>query len=79
LALFYQDDLVTPGSLPSLANSLKQIRHKSKSLMYPCFLPHLKHLLTTLEEYFGVLFALAITDFFAIVFKIKIKRKALIN
>ncbi|KKP75155.1 MAG: hypothetical protein UR79_C0001G0318 [Candidatus Campbellbacteria bacterium GW2011_GWD1_35_49] len=41
--------------------------------MYPCFLPHLKHLLTTLEEYFGVLFALAITDFFAIVFKIKIK------
>ncbi|OHA15977.1 MAG: hypothetical protein A3G52_04715 [Candidatus Taylorbacteria bacterium RIFCSPLOWO2_12_FULL_43_20] len=63
---FYQEDFLTPGIIPSLANSLKQILHKSKSLIKPLFLPHLKHLLTTLEANFGGFCDLAITDFFAI-------------
>jgi hypothetical protein len=64
--LTYQDDFLTPGILPSLASSLKQIRQRSKSLIYDLFLPHLKHLLTIFVENFGVFFDLAITDVFAI-------------
>jgi hypothetical protein len=52
--------LVTPGIKPLFAASLKQIRHKPNFLMYPCFLPHLKHLRTTRQANLGVLFDLAI-------------------
>jgi hypothetical protein len=61
----YHDDFFTPGSWPVLANSLKQILQISKLRIYPCFLPHLQHLLTILVENFGFFFALASTDFFA--------------
>ncbi len=38
--------------------------------MYPCFLPHLKHLFNVLVENFGFFLALAIIDFLAIYFNI---------
>jgi len=41
----YQDDFFTPGTRPSLASSLKQIRHISNLLMYPGLLPQSLHLL----------------------------------
>lgn len=63
---FYQLDFLTPGIMPSFASSRKQIRHKSKSRMYPRFLPHLKHLRTTRDLNFGGLFERATADFFAI-------------
>lgn len=62
----YQDDFLTPGILPSLANSLKQILQRPKSLMNPCFLPHLKHRLTDLTLNLGFLAARALTDVLAI-------------
>jgi hypothetical protein len=62
----YQDDFLIPGIAPSFANSRKQIRQRSKSLMYPCFLPQRKQRLTTRDLNFGVFFDLAITDVFAI-------------
>jgi len=66
-ALFacYQLDFLIPGIMPSLASSRKQILHKSKSLIYPRFRPHRKHLRTIRLLYFGFFNALAITDFFA--------------
>jgi len=65
--IIYQDDFFIPGILPSFANSRKQIRHKSKAPIYPLFLPHLKQRRTMRVENLGVFFALAITDFFAII------------
>src|SRR3989344_4474548 len=65
---FYQLDFLTPGNWPALANSRKCILHKPKLLMYPPFLPHIKHLLTIRLEYLGFLFDLAIVDFFGIIF-----------
>jgi len=62
----YQLDLRIPGILPSFASSLKQIRQRSKSLIYPRLLPQRKHLRTVRDENFGFLNAFAISDFFAI-------------
>jgi len=62
----YQEDFLTPGILPSLASSLKQILHRSKSLMYPLPLPHLKQREVALVENLGFFLDLAITDVFAI-------------
>lgn len=52
--------------MPSLANSLKQIRHKPKSLMKA--LPRLqrKHRFLARVENLGVFLLLAVTDVFAI-------------
>ena len=63
----YQDDFVTPGISPLLANSLKQILHNPKSLIKPLLLPHLKHLRINREENFGFLFAFAICEAFAMI------------
>lgn len=62
----YQDDFLIPGISPRDAISLKQMRHSSKSLIYPLFRPQRKHRRTARVENFGFLFARAITDFFAI-------------
>src|SRR3989344_1037053 len=66
----YQEDFLTPGNWPALANSLKCILHKPKLLMYPPFLPHIKHLRTIRVEYLGFLFDLAIVDFFGIILNV---------
>ena len=42
------------------------MRQRPKSLIYPAFLPQRQQRLTIREEYLGVFFDLAITDFFAI-------------
>jgi hypothetical protein len=65
----YQEALDTPGNSPLLANSLKQIRHKEKSLIKAALRPHLKQRRITRVENFGftkLLFAFAISDFLAI-------------
>jgi hypothetical protein len=62
----YQEDLRTPGSIPSFANSLKQIRHIPKSLIKALPLPQRKQRFFARVENFGVFFDLAITDVFAI-------------
>jgi hypothetical protein len=63
----YQLAFLTPGILPSLANSRKQIRHRPKSLIKPCLRPHRKQRLTTRDLNFGVFAARAMTDVFAII------------
>ena len=65
--LNYQLDLRTPGSIPSLANSLKQIRQTPKSLMKPFPRPQRKHRFFCRVENFGFFAALALTDVFAII------------
>lgn len=67
LLLNYHEAFFTPGISPRVANSLKQIRHKPKSLIYPWRRPQRKHRLTIRVENFGFFFALAITDVFAMV------------
>jgi hypothetical protein len=62
----YQEDFVMPGIFPSFASSRKQIRHKSKSLIYPRFRLQRKQRLTARELNFGVFFDRAMTLFFAI-------------
>ncbi|OJI09596.1 hypothetical protein BK006_00430 [bacterium CG10_49_38] len=62
----YHEDLRTPGTLPSLANSRKQMRHKPKSLMKARLRPHRKQRCTILEENLGFFCDLAITDVLAI-------------
>jgi len=62
----YQLDLRTPGSIPSLASSRKQIRHSPKSRIYACLRPHLKQRFTLREENFGVLSERTMTEVFAI-------------
>jgi hypothetical protein len=59
-SIFYHDDFVIPGISPRLAASLKQIRHRPKSLIKPLFLPQRKHLRTILVLNFGFLFDFAI-------------------
>jgi hypothetical protein len=51
--IFYQEDFLIPGISPLLAISLKQILHNPNFLIKALFLPHLKHLLTIRDEYFG--------------------------
>ena len=47
--------------------------------MYPRFRPHLKHRRTTRDLNFGILFDLAITDFFAIaLLKQKARKRVLV-
>jgi hypothetical protein len=65
----YQLDFLTPGIIPSLAYSRKQILQRPKSRIKPRFLPHLKHRLTMRVENFGFFFALAIVDVLAIIKK----------
>jgi hypothetical protein len=65
----YQDDFLIPGILPSLASSRKQMRQRSKSRMYPRFLPHLKQRLVALVLNLGAFLDLAMTDVFAIEIK----------
>ena len=64
--LNYQLDFLTPGSIPSFANSRKQILQIPKSLMKAFPLPHRKHRFFARVLYFGVFLALAFTDVFAI-------------
>jgi len=63
---FYQLDFLTPGSIPSFANSLKQIRHKPKSLIKAFPRPQRKHRFLTRVENFAFFLLLALTDVFAI-------------
>jgi len=65
--MFYQEDFLIPGMSPSFASSLKQIRQTPKSRMKPFLRPQRKQRRTILDENLGFLFALAITDVFAIV------------
>lgn len=58
----YQLLFLTPGISPRLANSLKQILHKSKYLKYPRLRPQRKQRRTTRDLYLGFFNALAITD-----------------
>lgn len=55
--------------MPVLANSLKQIRQRSKSRIYPRPRPHLKQRLVALVLNLGFLRDRAITDFLAILNK----------
>ena len=63
----YQDDLVTPGISPRLANSLKHILQRPNFLINPCLRPHLKHLRCKRVENFGFIFAFASCDVLAMV------------
>ena len=62
----YQEDFLTPGNIPSFANSLKQIRHKPKSLIKAFPRPQRKHRFLTRVENFAFFLLLATTDVFAI-------------
>ena len=62
----YQLDLRTPGNIPSFANSLKQIRHRPKSLMKALPRPQRKHRFFCRVLNFCVFKALALTDVFVI-------------
>jgi len=63
--LFYQLDLVTPGSLPSEASVRKHILQIPAFLINPLGLPHKGHLLYARTANFGVLPAFAIKAFLA--------------
>lgn len=56
--------------MPSLASSLKQMRHISNSRMYPRLRPQRKQRRTTLDANFGTFFDRAMVDVFAITNKI---------
>ena len=62
----YQEDFRTPGSMPSLASSRKQMRQMPKSRIKALPRPHLKHLFFWRVENLGFLAARALTDVFAI-------------
>lgn len=62
--LIYQLDLVTPGTLPSKANSRKHMRHSPKRRMYARGRPHFEQRLRTCVLYF-LRVSLAIIDFLA--------------
>ncbi len=55
-----------PGICPSFACSRKQIRHRSKSRMYPRFRPQDEHRRTTRDLNFGVRRDRIMIDFLAI-------------
>jgi len=63
IATSYQLDFVTPGSLPSEASFLKQIRHISNFLMYPLDLPQIWQRRTFRVVYFGFSSAFRIIAF----------------
>ena len=63
----YQLDFLTPGIIPSLAYSLKQMRHRPKSRIYARFLPQRKQRRTRRVLNFGFFSARAITDVLAMV------------
>jgi hypothetical protein len=65
----YQEDLRTPGSIPSFANSLKQIRQIPKSRMKALPRPQRKHRFFCRVENLGFFKARALTDVFAIKIK----------
>jgi hypothetical protein len=65
--LSYQLDFVTPGISPSLASLRKQRRHIPNLRKYPRALPHIRQRLTFRVLYLGVLSALMIIAFLAIV------------
>ena len=58
----HHEALVTPGSKPRLANSLKQMRHTAKRRKYPFDLPHRWQRFTARTLNFGVRFARSIHD-----------------
>jgi len=62
----YQLDLRTPGSIPELANSLKQMRHRLNLRIYPRLRPHFQQRRTDLELNLGFLLDLTICDWVAI-------------
>jgi len=64
--IFYHEDLRTPGNIPSLANSLKQIRQIPKSRMKAFPRPQRKHRFFCRVENLGFFLLLAITDVLAI-------------
>jgi hypothetical protein len=66
--LIYQLDLVTPGNCPKPALILKQIRQIPNFRMYPLDRPQIEQRLLCRTLNFAGLFALAIQDFFAILF-----------
>jgi hypothetical protein len=61
----YQDDLVTPGSLPSEAKVLKQILQIPAFLINALGLPHRGHRLYARTANLGFRFAFAISAFLA--------------
>ncbi len=63
----YQLDFLTPGILPSLASSRKQIRHRSKSRIYPRLRPQRKQRFVFRVLNFGTFRERAMTDVFAII------------
>jgi hypothetical protein len=65
----YQEDLRTPGIIPSFANSRKQIRQIPKSRIKALPRPQRKHRFFARVENFGFFKALALTDVFAIKIK----------
>src|ERR1017187_10266908 len=71
----YHDDFRMPGMTPSLANSRKQMRQRSKSRIYPFLRPQRKQRRTTRDLNFGFFFDLAMTDVFAIYVKTKLKNR----
>ncbi|OGZ34177.1 MAG: hypothetical protein A2Y98_02485 [Candidatus Portnoybacteria bacterium RBG_19FT_COMBO_36_7] len=66
LNLSYQLLFFIPGISPRLANSLKQIRQRSKSRKYPRLRPQRKHRRTIRLENLGFLLDFAICAFVAI-------------
>ena len=62
----YQLDFLTPGIIPSFAYSLKQMRHRPKSRIYPCLRPHRKQRRTIRVLNLGFFWERAITDVLAI-------------
>jgi hypothetical protein len=67
ILLSYQLDLVTPGISPSLASLRKQRRHISNFRRYPLARPQIRHRFTFLVLYLGLLKALMIIAFLAII------------
>lgn len=63
---YHQLDFLTPGISRWLASSRKQIRHNSKSRIYPRFRPQRQQRRTIRVENFGFFCALTSVDVFAI-------------
>ena len=64
--IFYQEDFLIPGIIPSLANSRKQIRQSPKSRIKARFLEHLKQRFVARVLNLGFFCDRAVTDVFAI-------------
>ena len=69
--MYYHEDFLMPGIAPSFANSRKQIRQRSKSLIYARLRPQRKQRRTTRDLNFGVFWERAMTDVFAIMYFIQ--------